>query len=349
MPATEYAIKAMGFTLHDPPQEITISKYYCLKVYSITGIYYDNQDNVANDVLNDYCKFGIGNNLNKICRMLTGDDLDDDVERWANDKRGHAPYLMTLTTTNLEFKISCKWLKNDNDKVITYDSLAIESQNLNSFVQNYEIAYIPLITASLSENNQPIKITHLETINYGVLDNGKHLINIKLEMYANPSVAFRRSVDSSMNSIIQLRDKYISLGESVSRLIYDSMQESDIEAFIYSWTAMEMFVNKQFTSNAVETFPENIPTEYISRIKKLFNDPQRGKKITTIAHKFSYLSIYVWADIDLQDYDDFIFAKNLRDDFIHGKAITSRSMENSTVRLLYIINKIVSQGSHIKN
>lgn len=345
MPATEYAIKAMEFIPHDPPQELTISKYYCLKVYSITGIYYDSQDDVATDDLNKYCKFGIGNDLNKICQKLTGDELDHDIEKWVNDKKGNAPYLITLTTTNLEYKVSCKWLKNDDNKVITYAALAVENQDLNSFVRDYEIAYIPLITSSLTQNNQLVKITHLETIRYGVLDNGKHLVDIRLEMYANPSIASRRSVNSSMNSIIEFRDKYTSPGESVSRLMYDSMQESDIEAFIYSWTAMEMFVNKQFTLNAIETFPENIPSQYVSRNKKLFNDPQRGRKITTVAHKFAYLSTYIWKVIDLQDYDDFIFAKNLRDDFIHGKAIDLRSMANPTIRLLYIINKIISQGS----
>ena len=349
MPITEYAIRTMGFTLYDPPKELTISKYYCLKIYSIVGIYYDTQDDVAVGELNKHCKFGIGNDLSKICLKLTGDKLNTDIEKLADAKLASSAYLITLTTTNLESKILCKWLMDDENKVITYDSLASVNQDLNSLVRDYEIAYIPLITSSLTQNDQFVKIILIETIRYGVLNNGKYLINQKLEVNANLSLAHRQSVNSNLNSIIELKDKYISPGESVSRLMYDSMQESDIEAFLYSWTAIEIFVNKEFPLNKGAQFPEIISSQYVSRAKKLFNDPDRGREITTVAHKFLYLSIYVWKVVNLQDYDDFIHAKKLRDEFIHsGKAIDSKSMTNLTIRLLYIINKIISQNSITK-
>ena len=340
----EAMVEAWGYEKQVPPI-ILQCKFFCLKVYSINGIYFNEQDGEHIGRLNEHCTFGIGNDLNNICMQIMNDIYCENQDEWIKEYKTSAPFLMTRTENDIDYTGSCTWYKVDNGTIHTHECFSEVENDILNLVNNYEIPYIPLIAAQLTSSDNLVKLIHLDTHELGLTSDGKFLKDRRVSRgIMEATIGKNVSLDESFNAIISKFNSYKVLGERVSRLMYESMQETDkIKAFIFAWTAIEVLIGKSYPGIPNYEFPtEGIPSEYSDGIKKLFSNPKRGRRITTVAHKYTYLSIFHWKFLTIYDYDTFRRIKEIRDDFTHGDRIDYLSFEQPKIDILILLNKIIS-------
>ncbi|NJL88832.1 MAG: hypothetical protein HC916_02770 [Coleofasciculaceae cyanobacterium SM2_1_6] len=321
MPITNEGLKAMGFEEKIPPI-ILKCKFFCLKIYSINGIHFGEQDVEYVGRLNKYCTFGIGNDLNNICMRMIKDKYCDNQDEWIEEKKTSAPFLVTCTEDNIEYTGSCTWYKVDKETILTYESFSDAKSKINKLVVDYEIPYTLLITSQLTSEENLVKITQLDTCMMGLTTDGKYLQDISMRFSGEITTSKKVSLSESFNLVVSKVESYTVPGKSVPRLMYDSMQETDkLKAFIFAWIAIEILINKSYKGIPTDDkFPtDGIPSEYSDRINKLFNDPMRDRKITTPLMKYAYLSIFHWKFLTIYDYDVLKRISKIRNDFMHGE------------------------------
>lgn len=328
-------IKAMGFEENDPPLSIQC-KFFCLKVYRIEGIHFDPTEGEYTDRLNEYSKFGIGSNVNDICIKLINDKYTEDLETWTRENGGHPPYLITLTTNNVDYTGHCKWSQRRDDQIHTYDCFLKAKLDLDESVEKYEVPYIPALVAMLTFSNNLARLVHVDTSKYGMTVDGETLLDRRISGSGRLSTSSKVSLEKSFSEIVDRLKTYLPPGERFARLMYSAIQETDdIKSFLFAWTSIEVCINKYFQSLDVTDFPErDIPDSYVDRINALFSDTSRGRKITTIAQKFAYLSVYHWQFLDIDNFDTFMNAKNKRDKFTHGDKIDPSALPTREILLL---------------
>ncbi|WP_411725703.1 hypothetical protein [Methyloglobulus sp.] len=339
---TDNGIKAMGYEENNPPFLIKC-KFYCLKVYCIRGVNFASDDSVLIDQLSPYTTFGIGNNVNDICMKLANDIYCEDIEKWKVEKKADAPFLVTLTSKAIDYSNSCKWLQMLEGQIHTYNCFSMAQADLDVCIADYEMPFIPLIAAMLTSTQNLVKLTHVDTCKYAVTAEGNCLIDSQVSSWGSLSTSTKISLEKSFKSIVNKLPTYKSQGESVSRLLYEVMQEPDkIKSFLLAWAALEVFVTETFKSQGIKEFPEKgLPDAYRERVTKLFSDPKRGREITSVGQKYAYLSVFLWIFLNVDDYDEFMKAKKMRE-FYHGKKINSNALP--TKQILLLVNKIIQNA-----
>jgi hypothetical protein len=320
-------------------------RFFCLKIYTIEGVYFDSTEGGYIGYLNEYSRFGIGSDINDICMKLANDKYSDDLEKWSREKNAQPPFLITTTTNNVDYIKDCKWSQRKNGQIYTHGCFSKAKHDLDEFVEKYEVPYIPVIVAMLTFSNNLAKLTHIDTSKYGITIDGETLFDSQTRVSGKISSKSRASLDKSFSDIVERLRTYVPPGERFSRLMYSSMQELDnTKSFLFAWTSIEVFINISFSSLSVIDFPEHdVPELYASRITKLFSDTSRGRKITTVAQKYAYLSIFQWKFLGIVDYDTFLKAKSMRDKFTHGDKIDPSILP--TRDILVLVSKIIRNMS----
>lgn len=332
----------MGFVKQSPPVRLQC-RFYALKVYSLVGITFDSEEGAAIGRLNECCMIGMGNDINDLSVKITGKAYCDDPNVWLGEKRVIPCFLMTLTSNNIDYSNSCKWIKDCEDEILTYDCFANSKSDLDKCVAKYEIPYIPLISAYLTRGDNLVRVNHLEAHYYGETSDRKLIRDSKVSAIGEVGLLDKISLKESFTGILDKFTDYKPPGERFSSLIYASMQEKDaIKSFIFAWTAVEILVNKYHKENCtVEEFPCEGLGEFELRISKLFQDPKRGRRITAITHKFAYSTIFCWTFLNTSDYDLFVGTKQMRDRFTHGVQVNTVKMPQVTQSVLALIGKII--------
>ncbi|WP_088891867.1 hypothetical protein [Leptolyngbya ohadii] len=336
------ALKAGGFLEQIPPLELQC-QYFCTKVYSIKGIYFDENAPEKIGQLNDFCDFGIGNDINRIFLKMTNETHSKNLEIWMEEKNAHAPFLITHSKNKKDYKSGCRWYQVWKGQVITHECFCEARRDIANIVNDFEIPYIPLITAQLSSLGNLVRIIHLDTFVYGLMPNGKSIIDFKSIPSAEWSISTGISSADAFGKIASKISTYHPPGERVSKLMYASMQETDdLKVFLFAWMAIEVFINQCYKDCAIDDFPiENVPYNYKDRVNRLFKDRKREFK-PTVAQKYAYLSIFKWDFTDTSDYDVFMFAKKVRDNFAHGQKIDLNSLKQLAEAILLLLNKIIA-------
>ncbi|MQA41591.1 hypothetical protein [Rugamonas aquatica] len=339
---TNHAKQLAGFTQHTPPQQISC-RLIAIKIYSIHGLAFPEADEVRIGGLRPGVEYGIGNSLNKICREIIGEDITADEDNWLQEHSARKPFLVTVTAEeNLATK-ACEWIRQEGDILQTYDAFTSEKNELDELTSQWEVPAVLRVGAALSTEDRLVKIVHVKTQKMGRLDDGRWLADIHFSGHASLTRNHGLPIDIASQLINDSARDVADVGERVSRLMYAAIQERDnMKAFLFSWMALEVLVNKRFDALSVKLFPDHgLPEEMGLRVAKLYQDKNRTREVRTASQKFAYLVIFQWRALEPTDFDAFVSVKKYRDEFAHGNAIDHRTLPTESI--LMLLNKILNQ------
>jgi hypothetical protein len=152
-------------------------------------------------------------------------------------------------------------------------------------------------------------------------DDGKKVYSLTFSSSAKMTVSevFTPDKAKSFEEFISSKKK-INL-DSINRLAVQatSQEYDDLRAFLFAWTAMEIFINKIFKEIEAKFLDEytkdtspKIVNDFFERIKDVMKDKYRLKE------KFIVISS-VLGSAEEEDLRKFLLAKNVRDNFLHGE------------------------------
>lgn len=366
------ALKKMGFTEHDPPKKIT-GTCYIVRTYQINRIMKFDNDEQMIDSFNENTRFGIGNNISKIYAELIG-IKDEKIDDYANKNGFSSPFLITVTTDNKLHQESCGWIKKCNGRLEVYNfskkrindkerfmyAFQHEEEQIKDLLDEYETPYLPAVICSFSSSDSPVTVKKIKddfvlwvTPDESFFNSFRGIFDAECQENTKVVLSERKK------ELMALIEKSRLLNSTTSKFLFRSMQEDDKKIkFLFSWTALEVLINKTFESvskeNNVVDFPYNneLPEkfiEYNDSLSNLYKDKNRGRKISNVAQKFLYLSIYYWKFSYKGNYDRFKDAQEKRNKFIHGSVRHVNTFPQYTYYLLLIVNNIINATLTNKN
>lgn len=339
---TNYAKQLAGFKQQTPPQQISC-RFVAIKIYSIHGLAFPETDEVRTGQLLRGVEYGIGTSLNKICREILGEDFVADEALWIEEHNARAPFLITVTSDDNLVTKACEWIRQEHEILQTYDAFTAEKNELDELALRWEVPAVLRMGVALSAEDRLVQMVHVKTQKMGRLDDGRWLYDIHFSGHASLTRNHGLSIDTVCEIINDSTRDVDDAGERVSRLMYAGIQERDnMKAFLFSWMALEVLVNKRFDRLDVKQFPDHgLPDEMSPRVAKLYKDKSRNRDIRTVNQKFAYLSIFHWKELTPTDFDSFVGVKKYRDEFAHGDAIDHHALPTESI--LQLLNKILAQ------
>ena len=134
------------------------------------------------------------------------------------------------------------------------------------------------------------------------------------------------------------------------RLLTQSLEttQDELRAFIFAWTALEILVNKIFTtyeekfiSNVIDDQNSHGVNQFLTRIKDVMKDKYR------ITDKFSLMASFL-SDEATEDIELFKSMKKIRNDISHGNEFNEETLPVENARKLvakYLMGHMLSSNN----
>lgn len=342
-----YSLEYLGYQKNDPPLNVT-GTFLSVRIYQLVGITRFDGNETTTYSLDEKTRFAIGNDIKELSQILLERSIPE-IDEMLKHKGDYPPYLLTATRGDKSHTYQCEWTQEHNGVLYSYGLSFREERDEVKLIHENDLKYIPAILYSLSFADNPATVNLIYDYFCLILPDGMICKSEEDQLCLTGWMVQEKSLSAFNVSFKELIDKYKSFPEGVSRLMIFSMQEDDnLKKFLFSWQALEILTNDIFNKFVPKeqkdaNFPdiEEIPEEYKDIVSNLYQDVER-KKITSIAQKFIYLSIYKWTIPYCGHYDLFNKSKKYRDALIHkGELKDTHMLYYYSRNNLLIVNNII--------
>jgi hypothetical protein len=334
-------LRSMGFENFEENNSLEAT-FHSINIYQIRGIA-DTSEFLKNPepqkMVTTEIAIAIGSNLNEICNTLTGDKWADDEDEWKKEKNIHPPYLMVLT--NLPGSYICKsgFIKQEEEKFITYSCFTEEKEKLAKFEKEKSYPIITALSALLSNEKDIVTFHPVEKIIYGLTLDGRQIHDFLLTGHGEISTARKFQLSEISKAI----DTAFKVGKKLHYKVgyfFDlaTKEKDSLKRFLYYFLVLEVHTNQIFKTldyssksssfEAINKLPNRIEKETAA----LFQSYQKDAK--NLTHRFIWCSLLAWNDVTDEDIQLFKDLKKFRDQIFHGEEVDLKSLPINQARQL---------------
>lgn len=315
-------MQAMGFREFAEAEKISAS-FFSITVYEARGI------TLAEDITTvsqgrvaavDY-RLAVGASVNSACTVLMADAFVDNEEEWKKDKNSQGPYILVQIGPTQEYTCNTGQIKAEQDgSVTTYDCFP----NIRRELSELESRALPPIVSGLAcvlnAENRYVTFRRLERVTVGRTASGVVVHDIRMQLHAELSRAYKLEKDVLSEKLEAARDMTSSLNAKAARFFALGLAEVDqLKRFLYFFLALE-----------VETHAVYGRIDHASELCKLLSDKQTHgdasarllqKQVDSLKNlydRFVWCATCVWSHLNESDISQFKLLKDARDDIAHG-------------------------------
>jgi hypothetical protein len=332
------AIEGMGFTEYPDTDELEIS-FGIIKIYSLRGLVFEKDCELKQSKVTSFgcnCTTVITQSVNDGCRLLTGDSLSDDEEKWLSDKKTLPPFLLIYFMEKTARTLRGGYRQELDGNIHTYDAFPDGKTEIRDWENDVELRIITALTVHLSTLERQVEIAPIDRSVFGKTQQGKTLFDIKLTANITGYVSSPKSIDDIANSLDGAEKLFSELTKDVSRHFYAALNEEDrLKKFLGYFLFIERFTHRSFKTlsyeeNAKQLFSiqsrmENSATSFFSTILS---------ESKNLKQRFYWCAMTIWDQVDDQDVSNFATIKKVRDRLAHGEYIKESDLPVETAKTL---------------
>ena len=328
----------MGFSEYPETDELDVV-FSIIKVYSLRGLVFEKESEPKQSTTISFgsqCIAVVSQSLNDACKSLIGDIFTDDEPKWMSDKKTSPPFLVLYFSESSPRKLFGGYRQEIDGQIHTYNQFPKENTEILRWETDIELQIITAITARLSSIERPVEILPIDRAVFGKTEEGKTLLDTKLQASAFATVSHPISATDISTSLSEAEGLFKTLTKDLSRHFYSAENEGDrVKKFLGYFMFVERLTHSTFKSIKHEENTKELlkPREDIEKSANRFF-AKTTSEAKNLNQRFHWCAITTWSQLSDQDVDHFLQAKNIRDKLSHGENIADADLPIKQARSL---------------
>lgn len=310
----------MGYSEYPLDDELKV-KFKVLKIYSLQGIVFEkNIETIPSDIfVFESCKVVASRSINEASKLLLGDILEDNEQKWLSEKKATPPFVVLYFNDDKEYVLNGGFRQKDGESIITHNAFSDADEKITNWTKLTLPNIFTALTVHFSTINNHVKLIPIDERIWGETDNNQTLFNLRSSMNSEFYVSIPQKLDEVNLSLQNSVNLFSNLNEKLSRHIFAALIESDrLKQFLYFFLFMEIYTNEQYKKldSKQRKFDENRKAD-----GELYN-------------KFNCCKISIWKHLNDEDVECFKKMKKIRNDILHGQDIEEATLPIEKIRTL---------------
>lgn len=321
MQLSNAALEGMGYRSVSATDSIS-AKFHFLHVYEVRGFTVDEPSLPVRtgSVSGRQYELGVGQSVNAVCHALIGDGLAESEQEWQAEHKCTPPYLVVHLGPTEEHTFAGTHAKLDEPTMQTYSGFSAARVELRAWEQ----CVLPPLLAGLSSifslHDQPVRFVPTDHVFYGVMSDGRTVLDTQILVSARGYVSTRLSAEEAAERLASAMDIAGRMKQKVARFFHLALREDDpLKRFLYFFLAIEIETHATFTTidHPGQISRLVLPAKHASATTQSFFDSQR-QKWKSLGDRFVWCVLCAWPQLSDADVQVFKRLKAVRDDIAHG-------------------------------
>jgi hypothetical protein len=263
---------------------------------------------------------GLGASLNEVCRQLVGDDFTEDEEKWKNEKRCNAPFLVVAFGPTKEYTCLTTHFKEHEGNIETYDGFREAKEDLRRQSDAVVSSLLTSFNLSFSSAEQLVCIAPIDSAISGRSLDGRRINDWSFKLRSEACVSKRMDNVAVMEKMnFAIHNSKCFGGEVASFFYRGSLEKDPLKRFLYFFFCVERLVQSTFSDidhpAAVSSLLSGHARMEVSGQKLLAEHRYSWKELT---NRFIWCAMQKWTHLLDADVKKFEELKSIRDKLSHG-------------------------------